>query len=307
MLVTRRELLGAAAAGVLQARPRKVDITRISAISDEIARSPADAIAFARKYNLRWLELRDVPGGGGGYPSRPAEWLRQAGREFTDHGIAISFLDAGLFKFPIPGTEPVRRPRETDEQHRKRGERDALRFEKRMDDVRRAIDCAHILGCAKVRVFAFSRVAEPMKILSRVAEIFAPMVELAAKEKVRLLIENESSCNVGTCAELAAIARLVPSRWFGLNFDTLNGAGQHEEPFPYGYSLLPKKRIGNFHIKGRSVLPGPQRQDWVGIFRAAARDGYREQFGLETHIFGEGQVQASHDSMQAIVRLLEQV
>ena len=305
--MTRREFAAAAAAGTLRAGPPKVDITRISAISDEIAKSPAEAIAFARKYGMRWLELRDVPGGGGGYPSKPPDWLRDAAREFRDNGIGISFLDAGLYKFPIPGTEPARRPRETGEQLRERAARETVHFEKRMDDLRRAIDCAHILGCPKVRVFAFSRVAEPMKILPRVAEIFAPMVELAAREKVRLLLENEGSCNVSTCAEMAEMARLIPSPSFGLNFDTLNGTGQQEEAFPYGYGLLPKKRIGNFHIKGRTVLPGPQRQDWVAIFRAAAADDYREQFGLETHIFGPGQVQASHDSMAEIVRLLAQV
>ena len=308
MLVTRRELFATAlAAGTLEAGPRKVDISRISAISDEIAKTPAEAIAFAKKYGLRWLELRDVPGGKGGYPDLSAAELREAAREFRDNGIGISFLDAGLFKFSIPGTDVPRRTKETEEQRLKRVARDEQRFEKRSDDLRRAIDAAHILGCSKVRVFAFSRVAEPMKILPRVAGIFGPMVALARSERTRLLLENEGSCNVAACRELAEMARLIPSRWFGLNFDTLNGTGQQEEAFPYGYSLLPKKRIGNFHVKGRSVLPGPQRQDWVGLFRAAARDGYREQFGLETHIFGPGQVQASHDSMQEIIRILAQV
>jgi hypothetical protein len=34
-------------------------------------------------------------------------------------------------------------------------------------------------------------------------------------------------------------------------------------------------------------------------------DGYRGKFGLETHIFGDGQIQASHDSMQEILRVVE--
>jgi sugar phosphate isomerase/epimerase len=303
--MTRRELLASAVAvGALQAKPKKVDISRISAISDEIARTPADAIAFAKKYNMRWLELRGVPGGKTDYPNLPPDQLKQAAKEFKDNGIGISYLDAGLYKFPIPGTEVVRRTKETPEQKKRREERDAARFEKRMDDLRKAIDCANALGCRKVRIFAFSRVAEPMKVLPRVAEIFGPMVELAAKEKVRLLVENEGSCNVATCAELAEMARLIPSKWFGLNFDILNGMGQKEEPFPYGYNLLPKKRLGNIHIKGRSVLDGPQKQDWAAIFKAAAKDGYQEEFGLETHIFGAGQIQASHDSMREIVRVL---
>lgn len=305
--MTRRELLASTVcAGVLQARPKKVDITRISAITDEIARTPAGAIAFAKKYGLGRLELRDVPGMGKGYPDLSPAQLREAAAEFRENGISISYLDAALYKITLPGTEPARRSRETPEAAKKREERDAVRFERRMTDLRKALDAAHILGCDKVRVFGFLRVAEPMKLLPRVAEVLSPMVEIAGREKIRLLIENEGSCNVATCAEMAEIARLIPSKWFGINFDTLNGTAT-EEPFPYGYGLLPKKRIGNFHIKGRAVLPGPQKQDWAAIFRAAAADGYRESFGLETHIFGEGQIQASHDSMREILRILERV
>jgi sugar phosphate isomerase/epimerase len=35
---------------------------RISAISDEIAMSPEESVAFAHHFGLDWLELRDVPG-----------------------------------------------------------------------------------------------------------------------------------------------------------------------------------------------------------------------------------------------------
>ena len=39
----------------------RIDKTRISAITDEIATSPEDAIAFAKQYGLKWLEVRNVP------------------------------------------------------------------------------------------------------------------------------------------------------------------------------------------------------------------------------------------------------
>ena len=56
--------------------------------------------------------------------------------------------------------------------------------------------------------------------------------------------------------------------------------------------------------KGRSVLDYPERQDWRAIFDTMTKDGYTGPFGLETHIFGEGQIQASHDSMKEILRIL---
>ena len=125
---------------------------------------------------------------------------------------------------------------------------------------------------------------------------------------MQLLVENEASCNVATCAEMATIAKLIPSKAFGLNWDILNG-GVKEVPFPDGYNLLPKNRIGNVHIKGRSVLEGPQKQDWAAIFRQTAKDGYKGHYGLETHIdIGKpGQIPASHQSMEAIVQILERL
>ena len=72
---------------------------------------------------------------------------------------------------------------------------------------------------------------------------------------------------------------------------------------PEGYAALPKKKIRNVQIKGKSIL-GPQLLDWTGIFNALEKDGYTGKVGLETHIFGDGQIQASHDSMKAILKLL---
>ena len=42
------------------------------------------------------------------------------------------------------------------------------------------------------------------------------MAEVAEKEKVYLLIENEGSQNVATSAELADVMKLIPSKWVGI-------------------------------------------------------------------------------------------
>lgn len=303
---TRREFVGLALAStVLSGAARPVDRSRISAITDEIARTPRGAIEFLKQYGLSLAELREVPGGGGTYDEALTdEQLRAAAREFRDAGIRVSFLDAGSMKYYLPGTESGRPRKETDEARAKRLAREAAEYERRMAHIRKAINAARILGADKVRVFAFGRVAEPMKLMPRIAEVLQPMVDVAAGEKIQLLVENEASCNVATAAELAALAKLLPSRWFGINWDITNGMGEKEVPFPDGYNLLPKDRIGNVHIKGRSVLDYPERQNWRLIFDTMTRDGYTGNFGLETHIFGEGQIQASHDSMKEILRIL---
>jgi sugar phosphate isomerase/epimerase len=287
---------------VLAAPP--VNRSRISAITDEIARSPQGAIEFLKQYGLQLAELREVPGGGGAYENLSEDRLREAARELREAGIRVSFLDAGSMKYHLPGTEPARPRAESEEARARRLQREGAEFERRMEHIRKAIRAAQILGTDKVRVFAFGRVAEPMKLMPRIAEILAPMVDLAASEKIHLLVENEASCNVATARELAELVRLLPSPWFGINWDIGNGMPHGEIPFPDGYNLLPKDRIGNVHIKGRSVLNYPERQDWRAIFDAMTRDGYTGAFGLETHIFGEGQIQASHDAMREILRIL---
>jgi L-ribulose-5-phosphate 3-epimerase len=155
-----------------------------------------------------------------------------------------------------------------------------------------------------VRIFTFHRVRDRAKAMPRVVEILAEMAEAAGRRGVQLLVENEGSCNVATCAEAAELLKMVPSKWLGFNWDCLNGVGYKENPFPEAYSFIPKDRLGNVHIKGRSVLPGPHRMDWKPVFQALERDGYQGQIGLETHI-KETLIESSHASMREMIRLVE--
>ena len=303
--MTRRELLLATfASPALLAKTNKIDRSRLSAITDEIAKTPEAAIAFAKQYGLQWLELRDMPGTKIVYNALPEDKLRLAAKEFHDAGVKISFLNTGMLKFGLPGTELKRSRPEAPEAKAKRIAVEQKRFAERMDELDKAIRAAHILGVAKVRVFAFMRVEEPEKIYPRIADVIGEMTKVAEKEKIQLLLENEGSCNVGTSAELATFLKLVPSKALGLNWDPLNAVALKEIPFPEGYALLPKKRIWNVQIKGRSILDYPQKMDWAAILQALEKDGYQGQVGLETHIFGEEQVQRSHESMQAMLKLV---
>ena len=294
------------AASVPAAATRRITHSRISAISDEIAKSPADALEFAHKFGLQWLELRDIPGEKRSYWTlEPAE-LAAAAKEFKDAGIRISFLNTSLLKFGMPGTEPVRKTPEPPENRAKRLPREQTQFERHLDDLRKAIRCAHALDVPLLRVFTFSRIAEPESLYPRVAEILGEMAAIAEKDGVKLLIENEASQNVGTSAEVAKILKLLPTRTIAINWDSLNSLGLGEKPYPDGYEVLPKERILNVQIKGKTVLDYPEHMDWVPIFRALERDGYQGQLGLETHIFTDQRIEASHQSMKEILRLVDQ-
>lgn len=282
----------------------KWDRSRLSAITDEIATAPAGAIAFAKLYDLKWLELRAVPGGGGEYAQLKTEALQAAAKEFADNGIGISFLNTGMLKFWLPGTQ-FRPGRLTPDEVAKRKERDTKRFEMRMKYLEDSIRAAHILNVRDIRVFAFSRTDEPEQNFERIAEVLGEYSLRAEKEGVRLLLENEVSCNVATCAETAKMLKMVPSKALGCNWDAMNGADLKEPAFPHGYSLLPKDRLWNVQVKGRSLLEESRKLDWAGIVNALQRDHYQGRIGLETHMFGRMLFTHSHYCMREMIRIVE--
>src|SRR5438309_8409643 len=88
----------------------RIDRSRISAISDEIAMSPEESVAFAHHFGLHWLELRDVPGLPGEqkpYFFLTGDELRWHGKLFREGGLRISFINTNLLKKGLPGTTPV--------------------------------------------------------------------------------------------------------------------------------------------------------------------------------------------------------
>jgi len=83
-----------------------------------------------------------------------------------------------------------------------------------------------------------------------------------------------------------------------LNWDPGNAAERDEKPYPDGYNLLPKDRIGHCHCKDAVKKPDGKSYewaamgrgiiDWVGQFKALKRDGYHFAVSLETHWRGAG-------------------
>jgi sugar phosphate isomerase/epimerase len=120
-----------------------------------------------------------------------------------------------------------------------------------------------------------------------------------------MVMENEASQNVGTCVETAKFFKLVPEKACGINWDSLNGEALGELSYPQGYDALPKNRIWNVHLKGKSVLDYPEHLDWGAIFMRLQQDGYMGRLELETHVFGDSQVASSHAAMREIMRIID--
>lgn len=283
-----------------------IDKSRISAITDEIGLSTLEAIAFAHHYGMQNVEIRNSPGKRE-YYVLPEPEIKADADLFAKEGLKVSFVNTGLLKFAWPGTEPARRRTETPEARDKRLAAEKARWDQRMEDLQKAIRCAHIMGCDKVRVFAGARVADPTTVYQTIADTLGEMSKLAEKEKVYLLLENEGSQNIATAAEIGDIMKLIPSRWVGFTWDPHNAYGK-EKTYPEAYSLLPKPRMLNLQIKGKGVMPeSPEKEDWRAIFAALNNDGYEGKVGLETHLFDGTLITAAHKSMDEIMKICREV
>ena len=306
--MTRRDLLaaGAACASTAWARSR-IDKSSISAITDEIGLSMDEAIAFAHRYGLQFVEIRNPPGSRKEYFALTEPEIKADAVRFRNEGIKVSFVNTSLLKFGWPGSEPVRRRPEEPPAREKRLASEKALWDRRLEDLQKALRCAQIMGADKVRVFTGSRVADPKTMFPRIAEALGELALTAEKEKIYLLIENEGSQNVATSAELAAIMQLIPSKWVGMNWDPHNAYGR-ETSYPDGYALLPKKRLLNVQVKAKGVMPdSPEKEDWKAIMLALAKDGYQGKIALETHIFDGTLIAAAHKSMDEIMRIVGEI
>jgi len=303
--MNRRSFLAAtlAAAVPVAASPRRIDSSRVSAITDEIARTPAAAIQFAHEFGMKWLSLRDTPSEPGPgrvpYYSMEPKMLQQVVAEFKQAGLKVSFLDTPFLKYDLPGTNPKRAKPLSEAAKAKQ---QAL-FDNRIADLHLGIRASQAFDCPMLRIFTFTRIEDPESVFPRIAEVINEYAAIAQKEGIRLLIENENSQNAGTSVETAKLLKMLPKN-VGINWDSLNGLALKEKPFPDGYESLPKDRIWNVHVKGKSLLDYPEHLDWPAILAALEHDGFTGRLELETHVFGDQQVAASHASMKEIMRLL---
>jgi sugar phosphate isomerase/epimerase len=287
---TRRDLLAYSAA-ILGARglhAAKAHITkaRISAITDEIGLTQADAIEFAKQYGLQWVELRNVPGSNRDFAFLTEPELKRFAAELAANKLKVSLLKTSLLKFAWPPDPDA----------------DAKRWERRRDDLARAIAAAQIFGVDKIRVFTGARLADPAMAYPAIVRTMEELIPLAENARIRLAIENEPSQNIGTCGELKAIMDLLPSKSVGFNWDPQNALALNETAWPTGYAQLPKARMLNVQIKVEGLSGGPRQINWRAVMEAIGRDGYQGEISLATEIF-DGTFGKANDGIREVMHI----
>jgi sugar phosphate isomerase/epimerase len=283
--VTRRSLLAYSAcllgARGLHAEKRaaKTHITRsrVSAITDEMGHTQEDALAFAKQYPLQWVELRNVPGSNQEFASLSEPELNRYAAELAANKLKVSLLRTSLLKFSWGA--------------------DDKRWDRRKKDFARAVAAAEVLGVDKIGIFTGARVANPAAVYSNIVQTLEEMIPRAEDAKIRLLIENDPSQNVGTCAELKAILDLVPSKAIGFNWDPWNALASNEAPWPTGYAQLPKDRMFNVQIRSEGQI------NWRAMLEAMQRDGYQGEISVATEMPGNT-FEKTDDSIREVLHIV---
>ncbi|HUI57465.1 MAG TPA: TIM barrel protein [Bryobacteraceae bacterium] len=279
----------------------------MSALTDQIGSNSDEAIAFAHEYGLQFVEIRNRPGTSKEYFLLTEPEIKVDALRFVNEGIKISCVNTSLLRYAWPESEPTLQAPEEPDARQKRLAAEKARWDRRMEDLHKAIRCAQILGADKVRIFTGARVTDPRTMYQRIADTIGELALAAEKEKISLLIENDTATNAATSTELAAVMKLIPSKWVGIDWNPHNARGL-EHPFPDAYQLLPKKRVLNVRVQAAGLLPdSADREDWKSILLALDRDDYKGKIGLETHIFDSTLIAAAHSSMEELMRIIREV
>jgi sugar phosphate isomerase/epimerase len=301
-IVTRRVLLAGSAALLgargLKAAKARITKARISAITDEIGPTQTGAIAFAKQFALQWVELRTVPESKKEFAFLSEPELKRYSAELAANKLKVSLLKTSLLKFPWPDLASDDPDLEANKK----------RWDRRKDDLARVLTAARILGVDRIGIFTGTRVANPASAYPAIVKAMEELTPLAEGAKVRLLIENDPSQNIGTCAELKAIMDLLPSNSIGSDWDPYSAIALNEVPAPWpgGYALLHKARIGNVRINSAGLADGPQQINWRALLDAMERDGYQGEISLATEPF-DGTLEKTNDAMREIMHIVGQL
>ena len=248
-------------------------------ITDELSQNLDEALAFISSYKLQWCELREVWG-------QNVIGLAQAGLDrakhlLVQHNIRVSSVASPIFKWNLPSMpakDGLGRDFAT-----AYTENDAERL------LERAFDIANFFGTHHVRIFSYWRVAAPEKAFSLVRDRLSEAAELAGKNGITLLLENEHACNIGTGAELGCLLREVNSPSLRGIWDPGNSFALGETPYPDGYEhvkgLFPHMHIKDARRNGEFqwVPVGSGSIDYRGQFEALRWEDYDGTISLETH------------------------
>jgi sugar phosphate isomerase/epimerase len=255
---------------------------------------------------MKWIELRSM--WKKNVVNLDEKEVAEAKRILDKYQLKVTDIASPLFKVDWPGA-----PKSKFSESKSFGANFSLAEQDEVQE--RAMEMAKAFGTDRVRCFDFWRLEDPAPYRAAINDKLRDAAAKAEKKGIILLLENEQSCNTATAAEAVKVLDAVKSSSLMLNWDPGNAADSGETPYPDGYNLLPKDRIGHCHCKdvvrkGKKydwAAMGTGIVDWAGQFKALKRDGYHFAVSLETHWNGGGSPEeSSRKSWAGMKKLLQE-
>jgi len=266
---------------------------RVSIINDEISQDFAHACEVASKeFGMHWIELRSM--WNKNVVALDEKEVAETRRVLDKYELKVTDIASPLFKVDWPGA-PKSKYSES------KSFNADYNINQQDEVLERAIALAKAFNTERIRCFDFWRLTDQAPYREAMNEKLRDAAAKVGKQGMTLVLENEPACNTATAREAVKVLSAVQERSFMLNWDPGNAGASGETPYPDGYNLLPKDRIGHCHCKdvikkGAKFDWAPMGGgiiDWTGQFKALKRDGYHFAVSLETHWSGGGTAEES--------------
>ena len=309
--MTRRDVLKtslAAASGLKlgAASMANTDGFKLGIITDELTEELNEAAEFISSYGLHYCELREM--WGKNIMNSPQADLDRARKVISDHRLQVSDIGSPIFKWNLPKM-PAHANEKRDEFKASFIESDADRL------LEQSFRLARFFGTPKVRIFSYWRVEDPEKAYPMVAERLRKAAQLASRNDIILVLENEMSCNVGTGKELGRILRDINSPHLRGNWDPGNALMLGETPYPDGYHAV-RGLFPHMHVKDVRKNAKTGKLEWApvgggiidfrGQFAALKQDRYEGTMSLETHYrrADGNKVESTRESLEGLLKVI---
>jgi sugar phosphate isomerase/epimerase len=222
---------------------------------------------------------------------------RRARDVIRAHGLRTCLITGPAFKAaPLESIAPA-------------GECETRIYQEHRQTLEREVALARLFGTDRVRVFSFARPRDKIGAgvpggrpspelgeseLETLRRGFAPLVGLAEREGVTLMLENVRSCYADTGLHSRQILAAIDSPRVRLIWDPANAFVSGEAAAcSVGYDAV-RPYVAQVHAKDAAIVDpstgetewrriGDGAMDWTGQLRALLADGYAGVVSLETH------------------------
>jgi sugar phosphate isomerase/epimerase len=189
---------------------------RIAVINDEIS-PDFDHVCYvvSHDFGLGWIELRSM--WGKNTMDLSDDQIVEAQKILAKYNLRVTDIASPLFKTDWPGA-----PRSP---YGSKGDMHGavdVAFKHQDELLERSIALAKQFYTGKVRCFDFWRLDDQAPYRAAIDEKLRSAAEIAAKQDILLVLENEFECNTATGREAARTLSAIPSPHLALNWDPAN-------------------------------------------------------------------------------------